>query len=146
MKNIQASSTLVESILEIAWHFSSKGINGACCDNLSLSEFQALKTTAMTPDCSVQEIGKLLGFTKSGATRIVTRLEKQKLVTKHRSAADGRVCCVSPTEAGYALLQTAMECTSDRLEKALANIDASDRENVANALNVLANAVSLSGK
>lgn len=138
MKQITTANTVVENILEIAWHFSSRGINGACCADLSLAEFRALQTTAITPNCSVQYIGRILDFTKSGATRIVNRLEKQQLVTKIRSAADARVCCVTPTPAGLELLQDSMQCTNDRLEQALGKVTPSERDDISNSLNLLA--------
>lgn len=138
MKQITTANTVVENILQIAWHFTSRGINGACCANVSFAEFKVLQTTAITPNCSVQHIGNILDFTKSGATRIVNRLEKQKLVTKIRSAADARVCCVAPTPAGLQLLQSAMQCTSDRLEQALLKVTPSERENISNSVNLLA--------
>lgn len=141
MKQITTPNTVIENILEIAWHFSSRGINGACCADLSLAEFRALQATATTPNCSVQHIGKILDFTKSGATRIVNRLEKQQLVTKIRSAADARVCCVTPTAAGLELLQNAMQCTSDRLEQALLKVTSSEQDSIAKSLNILANAL-----
>ena len=141
MKQITPENKVVESILEIAWHFSSRGINGECCADLSLAEFRALQTTAVTPDCSVQQIGKLLNFTKSGATRIVNRLEKKELVTKIRSAADGRVCCVAPTAAGLELYLSSMQCTSDRLEQALRKVTLAEQEDISKSLNLLANAL-----
>lgn len=141
MKQITASTTVSENILEIAWHFSSRGINGACCADLSLAEFRALQTTATTPNCSVQHIGKILDFTKSGATRIVNRLEKQQLVTKVRSTEDARVCCVTPTADGLSLLQDAMQCTNNRLEQALSKLTQSEQKTISSALNLLASAL-----
>jgi DNA-binding MarR family transcriptional regulator len=93
-------SELSESVIKIAWYFGPKGLNGECCENLSMPEFLALDKVRMTPYCPVQEIGKTLGFTKSGATRIVNRLEKKDYVKKMSDSADGRICCVAITERG----------------------------------------------
>lgn len=141
MKQVIATNTVVESILEIAWQFSARGVDGACCGELSLAEFRALQTAALNPNCSVQQIGKLLDFTKSGATRIVNRLEKQQLVTKIRSAADARVCCVAPTATGVELLQNAMQCTGNRLEQALLKVTPSEQDDISKALTTLASAL-----
>ena len=70
-------SELSRSLLEIVWHFGPKGLNGECCDNLTMPEFIALDKVSSTKDCPVQDIGISLGFTKSGATRVVNRLEKK---------------------------------------------------------------------
>ncbi|MCK8603738.1 MarR family winged helix-turn-helix transcriptional regulator [Desulfoferrobacter suflitae] len=85
---------LSRALIEIVWHFGPKGLDGQCCENLSLPEFLALDKVAGTKDCPVQEVGHALGFTKSGATRIVNRLEKKGYVEKVRSDEDARVCCV----------------------------------------------------
>ncbi|WP_290920323.1 MarR family transcriptional regulator [Halodesulfovibrio sp.] len=138
MKQVIATTSVVESMLEIAWQFSARGVDGACCGELSLAEFRALQTAALYSDCSVQQIGKLLDFTKSGATRIVNRLEKQQLVTKVRSAEDGRVCCVQPTENGLDLLQHAKEITGERLGQALSKVSAQEQNSIVHALTTLA--------
>lgn len=47
-----------------------------------MPEFIALDKIFNTKNCPVQDIGLALGFTKSGATRIVNRLEKKGYVQK----------------------------------------------------------------
>jgi DNA-binding MarR family transcriptional regulator len=69
-------SEISRALIEIAWQLGPKGIDGKCCDDLTLAEFMALDRVLMNPSCSVNEIGISLGFTKSGATRVVDRLEK----------------------------------------------------------------------
>ncbi|WP_298200183.1 MarR family transcriptional regulator [Desulfosporosinus sp.] len=91
---------IYNSLLDIAWHFGSQGVNGECCGDLSLVEFMALKKTYETKECSIQEIGNALNFTKSGATRIIDRLEKKGYILRKRSLLDGRVCCVTVTAQG----------------------------------------------
>lgn len=98
-------SELSRSLIEIAWHFGPKGLNGECCDNLTMPEFIALDKVSTTPDCPVQDVGYSLGFTKSGATRIVNRLEKKGYVEKVRSFEDARVCCVQITKKGEQMLE-----------------------------------------
>jgi len=84
---------------EIALYFGNSGVNGKCCDDLSLVECIALKK-AQESNLSIQEIGTALNFTKSGATRIIDRLERKGYVTRERSPIDGRVCCVPVTKRG----------------------------------------------
>ncbi|MDY0223367.1 MAG: MarR family transcriptional regulator [Desulfobacterium sp.] len=100
-------SDISRSLIEIAWHFGPKGLNGECCENLTMPEFIALDKVAATPDCPVQDVGYSLGFTKSGATRIVNRLEKKGYVEKVKSQEDGRVCCVEITKSGEEVLSSA---------------------------------------
>ena len=99
-------SELSRSLLEIVWHFGPKGLNGECCDNLTMPEFIALDKVSSTKDCPVQDIGISLGFTKSGATRVVNRLEKKGYVKKIKSHYDARFCCVDITEKGELVLKS----------------------------------------
>jgi len=87
-------------IQELSWHFGSHGLDGECCGDLSLVEFMALKTTYENEELSIQDIGNALSFTKSGATRIIDRLENKGYVVRKRSPVDGRVCCVTLTDKG----------------------------------------------
>lgn len=72
-----------------------------------MPEFIALDKVFSTLDCPVQDVGRSLGFTKSGATRIVNRLERKGYVKKVRSHEDGRICCVKITETGKQVLKSA---------------------------------------
>lgn len=99
-----AISDISRSLIDIAWHFGPKGLNGECCENLTMSEFIALDKVATTQHSAVQDVGYSLGFTKSGATRIVNRLEKKGYVQKVKSHEDARVCCVEITKSGEGVL------------------------------------------
>jgi len=100
-------SELSRSLIEIAWYFGPKGLDGECCDNLTMPEFIALDKVAATPDCPVQDVGFALNFTKSGATRLVGRLEKKGYIVKVRSSLDARLFCVAITEKGGQVLESA---------------------------------------
>ncbi len=100
-------SELSRALIEIAWYFGPKGLNGKCCDNLSMPEFLALDKISTTRDCRIQNVGNFLGFTKSGATRIVNRLGKKGYVQRKKSLEDGRVCCVVITRDGGKVLEDA---------------------------------------
>lgn len=102
-----AISDISRSLIEIAWHFGPKGLNGECCENLTMPEFIALDKISTTSHCAVQDVGYSLGFTKSGATRIVSRLEKKGYIQKIKSHEDARVCCVEITKSGERVLASA---------------------------------------
>jgi DNA-binding MarR family transcriptional regulator len=117
-------SELSRSLIEIAWHFGPKGLNGECCEDISMPEFIALDKVSNTPDCPVQEIGIALGFTKSGATRIVNRLEKKGYVQKMTSPGDARVCCVIITTGGEKVIKDADARYLEKLNQLLAKMPA----------------------
>lgn len=72
-----------------------------------MPEFIALDKVSTTSHCAVQDVGHSLGFTKSGATRIVNRLEKKGYVQKVKSHEDAMVCCVEITKSGEGVLSSA---------------------------------------
>lgn len=108
---------------EIVWNFGSQGIDGQCCDGLSAPEMRALRSVAASQDCSMQHLAQSLGFTKSGATRVVDRLEKKEMVQRQRSPEDGRVCCVQPTGSGEATIRRVNQEAQQRVARVLANMD-----------------------
>jgi DNA-binding MarR family transcriptional regulator len=126
---------------EIALHFGGHGINGECCDDLSFVEFMALKKVHGTNDFSIQEIGNSLGFTKSGGTRIVNRLEKKGYVLRKNSSIDGRVCCVAVTTKGMEAVSRIMEKYTDYLECVLKDLGPNEIKNIGKVLETLLVAV-----
>jgi DNA-binding MarR family transcriptional regulator len=112
-------SELSRALIDIGWHLGPKGLNGECCESLSMPEFIALDKIANTQDCPVQDIGQVLGFTKSGATKIVNRLEKKGCIRRVKSLADGRICCLVITTSGEGILKAADENYSAKFETML---------------------------
>lgn len=87
-------------VQELSWYFGSNGFDGKCCNDLSLIEFMALKKIYQKENIMIQETGIALNITKSGASKIIDRLENKGYVLRMKSSVDGRVCCVAITEAG----------------------------------------------
>ena len=134
-------SDIYNSLQEITWHFGSHGVNGVCCADLSFVEFIALKKTHENNECSIQSIGKSLNFTKSGATRIINRLESKGYVIRENSPIDGRFCCVSITDKGtQAIRQIAKNYTS-YLHEVLKDIDPQRVEQIKASMDILLMAV-----
>jgi DNA-binding MarR family transcriptional regulator len=132
------SIKLSRALIEIVWQFGPKGLDGQCCEDLSMPEYLALETSANTVDCPVQQIGNQLGFTKSGATRIVNRLEKKGYITKNKSHEDARICCVVPTVKGKKVLEGVANYYVDRLSAVLDKVPAGQSDNIASALLAMA--------
>lgn len=128
-------------IREIVWRFGARGLEGQCCGELSPPEFRALRTASDQHKCSMQEIAHRLGFTKSGATRVVDRLEKKGLVQRMRSPEDGRVCCVEVTPPGKALINTVTLENEERIAKILSKMDPSMQQVVQASLQSFVQAI-----
>ena len=134
-------SELSRSLIEIAWYFGPKGLNGECCDNLTMPEFIALEKVSTSPDCSVQNIGYSLGFTKSGATRIVNRLEKKSYVEKVRSIEDARICCVEITKKGEQVLTAANSRYLEEFNNLVSKMTGYSFADVAGVVNAMARSI-----
>lgn len=139
MKN--SISDIYSMLQELAWHFGDHGINGECCEDLSLVEFMALKAAHEKNNISIQEIGSAINFTKSGVTRIVDRLENKGYVKRERSLTDGRVCCVPVTDKGTEVISRIIDKKTNELNEMLKNLEPDMLDNIKNVLNILLNAV-----
>ncbi len=106
-----------------------------------MPEFIALQKIANTKNCPVQEIGIKLGFTKSGATRIVNRLEKKGFVKKHKFQNDARVCCIIITSKGQQALDSADNICISKLEQLLSKVPVNSQKSIKDALVEMAKAL-----
>lgn len=131
-------SDIGRSLIEIAWHFGPKGLNGECCEDLTMPEFITLDKVSTTPNCPVQKIGHALGFTKSGATRIVNRLEKKGYIKKIKSPDDARYCCLGITAAGVRVLLSADSRYLEQFHDIVSKMSDYSMSDIAGMLTVLA--------
>jgi DNA-binding MarR family transcriptional regulator len=84
--------------------------------------------------CRVSAIAEDLGVHPSNATRIVDRLVTAGLVERRRAAADRRQVMVVLTAPGRSLYDTAMGLRRSRIEAALAQMTAGEREDLVTVL------------
>ncbi|NSW92708.1 MAG: MarR family transcriptional regulator [Firmicutes bacterium] len=133
-KNI---SNVYNLLQEIAWVFGNHDFNGGYCKDLSLVEFMALKRVYENKDFSIREVGTSLNFTKSGATRVIDRLESKGYVIREHSPIDGRVCCVRATNKGINILTEVIKKNTEYLEKVFKNMKPEMIYNIENALKML---------
>lgn len=124
-------------IIELAWHFGNHGFNGECCGDLSLVEFMALKKIQESDNITIQETGNALNFTKSGASKIIDRLETKGYVVREISPIDGRVCCVNATTKGIEVIRNIIEEYSTYVDEMLKGFDSDTVENIKSALEIL---------
>lgn len=124
-------------IQELAWQFGNRGFNGECCADLSLVEYMALTKVNERPNITIQELGNDLGFTKSGTSKMVDRLERKQYVVRDTSPLDGRVCCVNITAQGAKVIGDIVTDNSERVSQMLLGQDAQTLQNIKEALKVL---------
>lgn len=139
--DLDTSKGVPDLIREIAWSFGARGLQGECCGGLLQPEFRTLCLTSEQRQCSMQEIAGSLGITKSGATRLVNRLEKKGYVKRKRSPEDGRVCCVTITPPGRALVKAISQQNKGRIDRIMAKIDPSMQTVIETALRSFVQAI-----
>ena len=132
---------IYKSILELSWRFGNHGFNGECCGDLSLVEFMALKKVQENCEITIQEVGNELNFTKSGASKIIDRLENKGYVVRMNSPIDGRICCVLATEKGNETLTGIMDHYTLYLDNVLKGIDSQKVDQIRETLIMLVDAL-----
>ncbi|WP_010251823.1 MarR family winged helix-turn-helix transcriptional regulator [Acetivibrio cellulolyticus] len=142
-KNIKDIYNLIQ---EISWHFGSHGFNGECCGDLSLVEFMALKKIYERENITIQEVGNALNFTKSGASKIIDRIEAKGYISRMTSPDDGRVCCVKVKEKGTEVITGIMERYSTYVDNMLKEFDSEMVQNIKTVLEILVNSAHKQGK
>lgn len=126
---------------ELTWHFGNSGLNGECCENLSLVEFMALKKIYENNYITIQETGIALNFTKSGATRIIDRLENKGYVVRQHSPIDGRVCCVAVTDKGRKIITKILTKYTNYLYEIFKDLEPHMVDTIKDALGVLVESI-----
>ena len=133
-KNI---SDIYNLIQELSWYFGNQGFDGSCCGDLSLVEFIALKNVHDKNNSTIKEIGNALNITKSGASKIIDRLESKGYVVRKQSPRDGRVCCVGITDKGSDAIEQIVERYTDYVGEMLKGFEADSIETIRNTLDML---------
>ena len=95
---------LAELLENIIYDYGTHDLSSNCCENISHGEYRALRAISRLDRCTMQDIAKSIAVTKSGATRIVRRLEEKKLVRRVQDQDDARICCVQLSKEGKSLL------------------------------------------
>jgi len=116
---------LIENMM---YCFGTQSLDGECCENISHGEFRALHTVFHQCACTMQDIAKKAVVTKSGATRIVQRLEEKGLARREQDQEDGRFCCVTLTEEGKSLMNRIEDQLANKMQTILAAMDPAMRE------------------
>ncbi len=105
--------------------------------SLSPSQREVLSTIARRGPVRLSEVAAEEGLNPTMLSRIVTKLEAAKLVTRTSDGIDGRVVHLATTDAGHALWQEMRNERTDALLFALGKLSADQRRIVLDALPVI---------
>ena len=133
----QQAKQLYDSLLTLSHHFSNTCCDGNHCEEFSLIDYLALRNIKNQPHCSIQAVGKTLGFTKSGATRVIKRLEARDLVSICVSPDDSRTRCLSLTERAEECLKTTADFQADRIDRLLKKMEPEARKQLIQGMQFL---------
>ncbi len=105
----EQTNQLAGLLEDMMYDFGTHSMSSNCCENISHGEFRALRAVSRLDKCTMQDIAKSVAVTKSGATRIVSRLEEKKLIHRVQDQNDARICCVQLSQEGKSLLSRITE-------------------------------------
>ncbi len=134
-------SEISRSLIGVAWHFGPNETNDECCGSLTMPEFIALDKISITHECAVQEVGTSLGFTKSGSTKIVNRLEKKGYIKKIKSEKDARYCCLEVSDIGRTILKHANKKYLNQFKNLLKKMPGIDEASATKVINAFGKAI-----
>ena len=113
---------------DMMYNFGTHDMSSNCCENISHGEFRALRVISRLDRCTMQDIAKSIAVTKSGATRIVSRLEDKKLVRRMNDQNDGRICCVQLSKEGKSLISRLTEEPAKKMTTILSAMEPDMRQ------------------
>ena len=104
---------------------------------LGLSDFAVLELLLHRGPTPVNAIGERVRLTSGSITVAVDRLERKGLVERRNDPGDRRARVVHSTEAGANLIRCAFADHEAAMERAVAGLDAREREEAARLLKKL---------
>ncbi|MDD2398006.1 MAG: MarR family transcriptional regulator [Sedimentibacter sp.] len=142
-KNIADIYNLIQ---DLSWYFGNQGFIGdCCCEDLSLIEYIALKKAYENKNMTILSIGNELNITKSGASKIVNRLEKKGYIFRIKSPLDGRVCCVQISKKAKSVINKIEQKYVEYFGNMLKDLDSEKVENIKESLYILVDLVHKQG-
>lgn len=100
----------------------------------------ALVTLGVEPGLSVKALGQILRLSHPGTVRLVDRLEKQGWVERSHGT-DGRTLALFLTEAGIERRRLILAERRQSLQRAIAPLTATDREQLTTLLEIMLTAL-----
>jgi DNA-binding MarR family transcriptional regulator len=112
-------------------------------DRVSLPQLRVLVTASDRGALTLGDVADLLEVHASSATRLVDRLVRSHLLDRRDDPDNRRQLQLTLTPQGHDLVDSVLEHRRDAFRRLLATQPAADQEAVAEAMNTLANAVSV---
>lgn len=114
--------------------------------NMSPARFQIMQALSPQQALSMVELAARLSVTKRNITSLVDGLEKDGLAIRRPHPTDRRSTLVALTPAGAVAFSGAAEVQREHLAALLANLDATQQQEMALALRHLIDAMQVNGR
>ncbi|UYM17784.1 MarR family winged helix-turn-helix transcriptional regulator [Endozoicomonas euniceicola] len=133
----QHAKQLYDALVTLSHHFSTTCCESSHCEEFTLIDYLALRSIQNQPECSVQTVGQSLGFTKSGATRVIKRLQARNMISICVNPDDSRIKCLSLTELAENCLQSVVSIQEKRMDKLLKKMEPETAKQLTQGLQTL---------
>jgi DNA-binding MarR family transcriptional regulator len=132
---------LHRAVTELVRRYQFRDRNEICCFGISVSQCHALETLVREEELPIGALAARMRLSVSTMTRVVDQLERHGLVRRANGRADRRVCCVSATPEGQALVRRVSSELLEGERAILKKVPASHRDSVIAALEELSRAI-----
>ena len=126
-----------ELLSQVAREITLRQGSDVCCGDLTLEQFQTLRTVDGADQLSIGALSTKLRVDFSTMSRNVTLLERNGYLERSRSVEDGRVVRVGITARGKRALETLRCDERDVLKDVYERLPVSERPAVTRALEIL---------
>jgi DNA-binding MarR family transcriptional regulator len=133
----------LDALRRVVQGIRSHGALAERATGLTGAQLFVLQQLAEAPAQSLNELAVRTRTHQSSVSTVVTRLVARRLVSRRRSAEDGRRLLLEVTQAGRALLTGAPETAQSRLIAALDTLPPARRRSLARELAGLATALGM---
>ena len=124
-------------VSDVAREVVRRRSSDACCGDLTLEQYETLRTVSGEERATIGSLSKALGVDISTMSRNVSVLERNGYLARVRSEDDGRIVLVSLTSQGRRALETLRCGERDVLGDVYDRLPPSDRAAVMTALQAL---------
>ena len=133
----QQAKQLYDALVTLSHHFSTTCCESSHCEEFTLIDYLALRSIQNQPECSIQTVGQSLGFTKSGATRVIKRLQGRNMISICVNPDDSRIKCLTLTELAENCLQSVVSIQEKRMDKLLKKMEPETAKQLTQGLQTL---------
>ena len=107
---------------------TQRALGGAPCEDLSLSQWAGLLFIQRHENCAIRELAEGLKVSHPAAVKLVERLVRKELITRHASETDHRVVELQLSPCGQKCVGFVRDERAKALERIVARMDPEDAE------------------